>query len=242
MKMAVLILFIVLSLSLFADLEIDIPFSPNIVADDYSQVGDFTYESDWITMTNNGTTTQTYTMMYNYDTASLPAGWTMSVCNPITCYMPFFPVPIELGPGQTEELSVHIQVFSTGGFSFDMTFAGGDVTEPTVVNFTFNTADNVSSEENIVIIDESVRNYPNPFNPVTNISFSLLEASQVDLNIYNLKGELVRSLLSDVIPSGDNSILWDGRDDSGTIVPSGLYFYKLKAGIYTSTRKMMLMK
>jgi flagellar hook capping protein FlgD len=242
MKSIIIILMILTMGLLFADLDIDIPFSQDIIGDDYSQVGSYNYESEWITLTNNGTSTQSYTMLYTYDTALLPAGWTFSICNPITCYMAFFNIPIELAPGQSEQLSIHIHAASAGGFDFNITLSGGDLTEAVSLDFTFNTADNVDSEDNIVVIEESVSNYPNPFNPVTVISFSLLESSPVDLEIYNSRGELVRSMVDGIMPSGENLITWDGTDDMGTAVSSGIYFYKIKAGSYTSTRKMMLMK
>lgn len=242
MKSTILILMIFISAFLLADLEIDIPFSLNIIGDDYSEVGEYQFESEWITLTNNGSSTQTYYLLYSYDTAALPGGWTFSVCNPVTCFMPFFNVPIELAPGATEQLSVHIHVASTGGIDFNMTFSGGDLTESLSYDFTFNTADNVDSEDNVIVLEESISNYPNPFNPETTISFTLLEASAVELEIYNLNGQLIKTLTSDIIPAGKNSFSWNGTDDSGETVASGLYFFKLKAGSYTSTRKMMLMK
>jgi hypothetical protein len=243
MKKNILIMFMIFTTAfLMAELVIDIPFSQNIIGEDYSEVGNYQYESEWITMTNTGNSTQTYFLMYTYDTASLPAGWTLSVCNPITCFMPFFNVPIELASGASDQLSIHIGVASTGGIDLNMTFTGGDLDEPVSLDFTFNTADNVSSQENIIVREESLSNYPNPFNPETNISFFLLESAQVDLEIYDLKGQLIRNLGSDIRPAGENNFTWNGTNDLGETVSSGLYFFKLKAGTYTSTRKMMLMK
>jgi len=243
MKKIVLIFSLILSLGiLIADLQIDVPFSQNIIGDDYSLNGAYTYESEWIIMTNTGTTTQTYTLLYAYDAQAIPEGWTISLCNPSTCYMPFFAAPIELAPGASEQLSIHIHVASTGGMEFTMTFDQGDLPEPVVLEFTFNSADNVSSEDGLIIPENSITNYPNPFNPVTNIAFNLLETSIVNLNVYNLKGELVRNLAASELPAGENIISWDGTDNRGSEVPSGTYFYKLKAGRFTSTKKMVLMK
>jgi len=87
-------------------------------------------------------------------------------------------------------------------------------------------------------------NYPNPFNPVTNISFSV--ESNVDtatIDIYNIMGQKVRSFNIDTsnhLPS--YSVVWDGNDDRGSSTASGIYFSKLKAGKFTSTKKMILMK
>jgi hypothetical protein len=85
-------------------------------------------------------------------------------------------------------------------------------------------------------------NYPNPFNPETTISFSLREQSHVNLDIYNVKGQHLRSLRNDILDSGIHTIVWNGRDSHGDNVTSGIYFYRLQAGTYTKTRKMILMK
>ena len=87
------------------------------------------------------------------------------------------------------------------------------------------------------------QNYPNPFNPSTTISFSLNTENieDTELIIYNLKGQKVKTF--DVTLSGDEGfIVWNGTDDSGKSVSSGVYFYKFKSENYTSTKKMILMK
>ena len=86
-------------------------------------------------------------------------------------------------------------------------------------------------------------NYPNPFNPTTTISFSTAEnAENAELAIYNIRGQKVRTLISNQLSAGDHSIIWNGRDSNGNRVGSGIYFYKLKAGDYISTKKMILLK
>lgn len=86
------------------------------------------------------------------------------------------------------------------------------------------------------------QNYPNPFNPETTISFSLDTAVPVRLEIYNLRGQLVQRLVDESKAAGTHSVVWDGTDLSGEPVSSGLYYYKLTGGKYSSTRKMILMK
>jgi hypothetical protein len=85
-------------------------------------------------------------------------------------------------------------------------------------------------------------NYPNPFNPSTNIDFSLPKAGRVSLEIYDILGQRVRRLLDDKIDAGQYSIIWDGENGSGLDVPSGTYFYKLTSGDYTQTKKMLLIR
>jgi len=87
------------------------------------------------------------------------------------------------------------------------------------------------------------QNYPNPFNPETTIAFSLPEAGTADLAVFNQKGQLVRSLLSgQLLPAGASSLVWDGRDDQGNPVSSGIYFSRLTCAGKSVSRKMVLLK
>jgi len=90
---------------------------------------------------------------------------------------------------------------------------------------------------------ELSQNFPNPFNPNTQIQFSLGKEDIVSLNIYDIQGRLVQSLISNsYFPSGYHQISWDGKNNVGTQVPSGMYLYKLVSENKTITRKMVLMK
>jgi FlgD Ig-like domain len=85
-------------------------------------------------------------------------------------------------------------------------------------------------------------NYPNPFNPNTNISFSIPAEQDVKLTIYNLKGQKVRQLVNGQLATGKHSVVWEGKDDNGKQVGSGLYFYKLKTNDKEISKKMLLLK
>ena len=85
-------------------------------------------------------------------------------------------------------------------------------------------------------------NVPNPFNPTTAISFSLENAGQVTLEIFNVKGEKVRTLVNEHFEATSHSVVWNGKDDLGKTSASGVYFYKMRTGSFTSTKKMVLMK
>ncbi|RLC58266.1 MAG: hypothetical protein DRH89_01535 [Candidatus Cloacimonadota bacterium] len=90
---------------------------------------------------------------------------------------------------------------------------------------------------------ELSQNYPNPFNPETTISFSVTQTSSfVTLNIYNIKGQQVKQLISEQLPAGQHSVIWNGKDDNGKFVSTGIYFYKLKTENFEKTRKMILLK
>jgi|GEM_PF-6299505 len=85
-------------------------------------------------------------------------------------------------------------------------------------------------------------NYPNPFNPETSISFSLAEAGPVTLEIFNSRGQHVKTLFDGYMTEGEHTILWNGRDEAGWETGSGVYFYRIRQGKYTSNGKMILMK
>lgn len=84
--------------------------------------------------------------------------------------------------------------------------------------------------------------FPNPFNPNTTIAFDLPKAEKVEIAVFNLKGQKVRTLLNDNKSAGKHQVNWDGKDDSGHPLSSGIYFLKLNAGQETNTKKLILQK
>ncbi|MDY6915024.1 MAG: T9SS type A sorting domain-containing protein [Candidatus Cloacimonadota bacterium] len=86
------------------------------------------------------------------------------------------------------------------------------------------------------------QNYPNPFNPETTINYEMTQPGNVTIEIYNIKGQKIKTLVNSTKDAGEHSVVWNGRDESGNSVSSGVYFYKMQAGKYTSTKKMILMK
>ena len=86
------------------------------------------------------------------------------------------------------------------------------------------------------------QNYPNPFNPSTEIRFDLPTARDVKLRIYNQLGQTVRTLVDHRMKAGAYSLKWNGDDEAGHTVASGVYFYNLDAGDFTQIRKMTLVK
>jgi Tol biopolymer transport system component len=85
-------------------------------------------------------------------------------------------------------------------------------------------------------------NFPNPFNPETKISFNLQDASDVTLDVYNIVGQKVITLADGYHEAGRHSVVWDGKDAAGQQVASGIYLYRVTAGEYTETRRMVLLK
>jgi hypothetical protein len=85
-------------------------------------------------------------------------------------------------------------------------------------------------------------NYPNPFNPRTTIAFSLARRGVVSLAVYDVAGRRVRTLVDGSRDAGPHTVAWDGRNDAGVSVASGVYFCKLVAGEFSDTRKLVLLK
>ncbi|KQC08326.1 MAG: hypothetical protein APR54_04765 [Candidatus Cloacimonas sp. SDB] len=92
------------------------------------------------------------------------------------------------------------------------------------------------------LITELIANHPNPFNPSTMVNFSLGEAGRAVITIYNIKGEKVRTLTDAIYQPGIYHVEWNGKDESGNMVSSGLYFYKLETGTTSKIKKMMLLQ
>jgi flagellar hook assembly protein FlgD len=82
--------------------------------------------------------------------------------------------------------------------------------------------------------------FPNPFNPTTHVTFDLAKAGPVDVAIYDVRGQLVRTLATGTMNSGRHDLVWQGRDDAGRSVASGVYFCRLSADGGTQSRKMIL--
>lgn len=86
------------------------------------------------------------------------------------------------------------------------------------------------------------QNYPNPFNPSTTIEYSVQKAEKVQIEIFNTLGQSVRTLVNESKSIGEYSITWDGKDDNGKRLATGTYFYQLRVGDFTSTKKMLFLK
>jgi len=87
-----------------------------------------------------------------------------------------------------------------------------------------------------------LQNFPNPFNPETTIGYNLAESADVSLHIYNVVGQVVRTLVAEPQSAGRYQVRWNGMDDRGVPVSSGIYFYQVSAGKFQDVRKLMLLK
>ena len=100
----------------------------------------------------------------------------------------------------------------------------------------------IDDESVLPLVTQLKGNYPNPFNPETTISFDLAKDSKVVIDIFNIKGQKVTTLAKDDFKAGRHNLIWNGTDQNGRNVSSGVYFYKMSTENYNSINKMILMK
>jgi O-glycosyl hydrolase len=110
----------------------------------------------------------------------------------------------------------------------------GELDEPILVN--------VEERESLPETFQLYQNYPNPFNPVTTLRFSIPKTTQISLVIYNMLGQRVRTLVNHSMAAGQHQIFWDGTNDSGRQVSTGVYFYRIVAGEFIATKKCVLLR
>ena len=99
-----------------------------------------------------------------------------------------------------------------------------------------------SAPEPVAYQNELFQNHPNPFNPTTTVEYAVAHTGPVDINIYNVRGQRVKTLVSEVKPPGRYHVQWNGLNDAGTQVASGVYFYRLTTGSYSDVKKLVLLK
>ncbi|MFO7660062.1 MAG: C25 family cysteine peptidase [Candidatus Cloacimonadaceae bacterium] len=158
------------------------------------------------------------------------------------------------GTPVSDTYNYSIPAFGTGIFTISLLLTAPAVVDEYIVitsndaahptqQITLHIATTANDDDNnIPAVTKLEGNYPNPFNPSTTIRFGLKEPGQVAINIYNNKGQLVRTLVSENKKAGMHSVVWNGTDNSGKPVSSGVYLYRMQAEGLSQTRKMMLMK
>jgi hypothetical protein len=155
------------------------------------------------------------------------------------------------GPGVLAKVYFRTKGYGESDIVFDSLTLRGSLNDPiipskakngTVIVQSESTAVNSTDEENVIFGYSLGQNYPNPFNPSTCIDFDLPRTSQVKLVVYNILGRKVRTLINQKLGAGHRSVNWDAKDDQGTQVASGIYFYQLKAEEFSLTKRMLLLR
>jgi hypothetical protein len=143
--------------------------------------------------------------------------------------------------GFSTDMLKDIQTYIAAGFDFETIW---DIDPLINDGFPFiNLRESAVKEKDEIVrpIYELVA-YPNPFNPQTTISFSLQSDSHITLEIFNIRGQKVKTLVNDFRREGNHKVTWDGLDNNKKPVSSGIYFYKIAADNFSATKKMVLMK
>jgi hypothetical protein len=132
---------------------------------------------------------------------------------------------------------------STGYHNYACCWVGDCPIDIAYLSFTVNEATSVPLEQNeSANAFQLYQNYPNPFNPTTNIEFLLSKSGQVRIEVFNILGQKVRTLVDEHLRAGYKVVDWDGRDDSGKEASSGIYFYRIKTSEFSQTQKMVLLR
>ena len=144
----------------------------------------------------------------------------------------------------TEELTYEDILTSAGEYGYYITAVYDQGNESGASNTGVIIWDGTGAGEPVIPLSNALyQNSPNPFNPETAISFSIAEGSEnTEIVIYNLKGQKIKTLVNETLSTGQHAVIWNGTDDNGKAVASGIYLYQLKAGIYTASRKMILLR
>jgi len=191
---------------------------------------------------NDGTNGMPGTQMaqFQYPAASVVAGW-----NYIT-----LPQEVQVADGsfyvailETTNAALIGLDTSSNGFSYKKVATDWEpVTTGEIMLRAIVYTGSATDDQNVAPLVLDAANYPNPFNPETTISFSLPESGFTSVKIYNLKGQVVRTLVNGDTPAGIHKVVWNGTDQNSKSVSSGMYFYSVTNAGKTITRKMLLMK
>jgi hypothetical protein len=152
-----------------------------------------------------------------------------------------------VGPGDSDNLTVRVYGLDQADTTLfaDVEITSNDPANPLVtvpVEIKVTDVTSVGGVDQLPTTFAVSQNYPNPFNPSTTIKYQLPQSSQVTIGIYNLLGQKVRTLLNDNQEPGDHEVTWNGLNDTGAQVSSGVYFYRFQANDFVSSKKMMFLK
>jgi len=136
--------------------------------------------------------------------------------------------------------SIEVVVAFVGGYTFNDLLANANNAK-NMYNFTTDINDDLT-DNNLPMGFSLMQNYPNPFNPTTNIAFELDNASEVRFDVYNVLGQVVKTLFAGKLSSGRHQFEWDATDENNVHVSSGVYFYKLSTDFHSQTKKMLLIR
>lgn len=204
-------------------------------------------------------TTFTYTFHHAFTAADIPGGiptedgWhhmkveVKTVDDTTTAFWCYFDGE-QLAGCPVYDTSVHqMDSGQFGVFSFQMDADGIAGYFDNIIVQTYGTVTSVEERQKIETIvtpkqSQLAQNYPNPFNPETQISYQIFHTEFVDLTIYDLLGRKIKTLVSEIQAPNSYTVTWDGRDEYGNKMPSGVYLYTLQTRSFAESKKMLMLK
>jgi len=151
---------------------------------------------------------------------------------------------IDISPFSTVEYTVTFSSNQTGNFDGTITITTNDPINPQI-NISLRAETQTTGESDtsaLPVVTALKTNYPNPFNPSTSIAFDVAKEGLVSIEIYNIKGQRVKTLVNTPFGVGSHKVVWNGEDATGRPVSSGVYFYRMTTDGYVAVKKMLLMK
>jgi len=179
---------------------------------------DFAFSPQSDTISVNDSVRWTNNGIANHTSTSDTRIWSSGLLAPSQSYLRQFTTP------GTFSYACSVHVFMTGVIVVKATSVGDENSAGVPKHYILN------------------QNFPNPFNSSTRISFYLPKSGNVKLEVYNILGQKIRTLLEKFEEPGAKTIFWDGTDDRGLNVPTGIYFYRLTAQDFVDTKKMVYLK
>jgi len=196
--------------------------------------------------TLNNTSSSTITIAVVRRVNALPEGWTSSICLGGICYNESLDsVAIELNSGDSTDCGILAWTngVGTGMIQLDL-FDLNNINEHIFVDLNIYTGTSAGVGDDRLVPKQIILypSFPNPFNPVTTLRYYLPEDAMVNINIYDMMGRLVRTMVNSQQNAGYRSIRWNATNDAGEPMSAGLYLYMIKAVEFRQTRKMVLLK
>ena len=231
---------------LFADLQVDLPFGHNQTGQAWNGTN-YNYQGEVFHVTNLGAT-DTFTVQVV--STNIPENWNLVWCHAIGenqgCHSSHMPAwDFEFPQNGTIDFDIQvINIDQAAGFDYYFEINAPSLSEPEIINFHFQTADTTANDENVnVNTGINLKNYPNPFNPETTISYTIPNNLNIipNLNIYNVKGQIVKTFANLPSVNGKGNVIWNGKNEDNTTVSSGIYFYKMNLK-NSPIKKMILIK
>jgi len=225
-----------------------VPYDTDVVGPSWADNGNYNYNGEFFGLVNYG---ETADFLADLIGENVPDGMSLMYCYEDSqgnagCFNPSGG-PFEFSLPAGDWITFHLlipTVTQACSLNYQFTFSSASRPVPLLVPFTFRTADynDVNDDTTPAVRAQLQQNSPNPFNPSTRISFSMAVAGAAKLDVYNVRGEHICSLVDETLAAGNHDVTWSGRDDAGRAVSSGVYLYRLSTASGAETRRMVLLK